>query len=103
MGYRHSGWRSNAAFRAGESWSRRSVRNQYITRGFDMVCSTDEGGLGRATRKKFGTRTGKRGSYLEVSGVSERRGLKFATECEDKDGGSGPMREHNRVAGSMLS
>ena len=36
MGYRADGFRSRAAASAGESWRRRSVRNQYRTRGFDL-------------------------------------------------------------------
>ncbi len=37
MGHKVAGSRSRAARKAGESWSRRSVRNQYTTRGFPIV------------------------------------------------------------------
>ncbi len=37
MGHKTSGSNSKAAFKAGESWRRRSVRNQYITRGRPIV------------------------------------------------------------------
>lgn len=37
MGHTQAGSKSRAAFNAGESCKRRSVRNQYITLGFAMV------------------------------------------------------------------